>query len=150
MLHANNSLINIKFASSVPTKQKGLKVSFTDSGLSNPLAYPLILVAIAMAAIQEERRSGTDKDTHTVLTLGSGSQWGLAELEYFRVRFERDKFDPLPDIVLRFTPKDVSESGTNFVQDEKMGTTDLPLSATEDGRKHRPKIADSRYHRVAH
>jgi hypothetical protein len=128
MLCTNNSLVNIESGLGVPTKQKGLKVSFTDSGLSNSLAHLLILVAVAMAAKQEERSSG-DKDVHTVLTLGSGSQWGSAELDYFRARFEQDKFDPLPDVVVQFTPQDVPDSG---MQD----TTDVPVSETQDKCKH--------------
>ena len=97
----------------------------------------LIGVAIAMAVQQEAHPSGAQRDIHTVITLGSASQWGLCELDLFQVHFEKDKFDALPDVVLAFIPPDdVAKLGINILQGEDMtGAKDILVSEEEEERK---------------
>jgi len=91
-----------------------------------------------MAAKQEARPSNVQRDIRTSTTLGSASHWAVHELDLFHVRFEKDKFDELPDIVLGFAPKDVvAEPDTNVLRGENV-TERMDERVSEDERKHRP------------
>jgi hypothetical protein len=84
-----------------------------------------------MAAKQEERPSTVQRSTRTLTTLGPASQWGAHELDLLQVRFEKDEFDKLPDVVLEFTPD------TNVLRGENV-TDRVDERLLEDERKHRP------------
>ena len=45
-----------------------------------------------------------------VVELGSASSWDAFTLAQFRVEFDRHAFHPLPDVVLKYTPLELTEA----------------------------------------
>jgi len=65
-----------------------------------------------MADAQQARPNVRKRDYRPVMTLGSASQWTGFNLDQFNVHFDRDVFDCLPDVVLKYTPEDLAQKGT--------------------------------------